>query len=206
MLNCEVESVVVSNRTHEKAEELARRLHGKAAHFSALQSHLKEADIVISATAAPQAIISKQQVAEAVKERPTRPLFLIDIAVPRDIDPEVNKLSNVFLYDVDDLSEVVNSNLKMREKAAQQGERIVAREVELTMKDLEVRSRGSEIADLRKTLEKICREELAKAEGRLSFLGEADRKVLELMVHRLVNRISHPLIMEMKQSRQESSS
>ena len=125
LLNCEIQSVVVSNRTYEKAEELARRLHGKAAHFSELQPHLKEADIVISSTGAPHPILTKADVAEAIKERHNRPLFLIDIAVPRDIDPEVNKLSDVFLYDIDDLAEVVGSNLKMREKAAQQAEKIV---------------------------------------------------------------------------------
>lgn len=204
--NNEVQSVVVSNRTYEKAEELARRLHGKAAHFSELLPHLKEADIVISSTGAPHPILSKAQVAEAIKERHNRPLFLIDIAVPRDIDPEVNELSNVFLYDIDDLAGVVGSNLKMREKAAQQAERIVARDVELTLGGLEARSRGSEIADLRKTLDKIGHEELLKAESRMTSLSDQDRKILELMVHRIVSKISHPLVMEVKQSPESSPS
>jgi len=206
LLNCEIQSVVVSNRTYEKAEELARRLHGKAAHFSELQPHLKEADIVISSTGAPHPILTKADVAEAIKERHNRPLFLIDIAVPRDIDPEVNKLSDVFLYDIDDLAEVVGSNLKMREKAAQQAEKIVNREVELTLGSVEARSRGSEIADLRKTLDKIGQEELLKAASRMASLSEQDRKILELMVHRIVSKISHPLVMEMKQSSESSPS
>lgn len=206
LLNCEIKSVVVSNRTYEKAEELARRLHGKAAHFSELQPHLKEADIVISSTGAPHPILTKADVAEAIKERPNRPLFLIDIAVPRDIDPEVNRLSDVFLYDIDDLAGVVGSNLKMREKAAQQAEKIVNREVELTLGSVEARSRGSEIADLRKTLDKIGQEELLKAGSRMTSLSEQDRKILELMVHRIVSKISHPLVMEMKQSSESSPS
>ena len=206
LLNCEIQSVVVSNRTYEKAEELARRLHGKAAHFSELQSHLKVADIVISSTGAPHPILTKADVADAIKERHNRPLFLIDIAVPRDIDPEVNKLSEVFLYDIDDLAEVVGSNLKMREKAAQQAEKIVNREVELTLGSVEARSRGSEIADLRKTLDKIGQEELLKAASRMTSLSEQDRKILELMVHRIVSKISHPLVMEMKQSPESSPS
>jgi len=204
--NNEVQSVVVSNRTYEKAEELARRLHGKAAHFSELLPHLKEADIVISSTGAPHPILSKAIITEAIKERHNRPLFLIDIAVPRDIDPEVNQLPNVFLYDIDDLAQVVGSNLKMREKAAQQAEKIVNREVELTLGSLEVRNRGSEIADLRKTLDKIGREELLKAGSRMTSLSEQDRKILELMVHRIVGKISHPLAMEMKQSPESSPS
>ena len=204
--NNEVQSVVVSNRTYEKAEELARRLHGKAAHFSELLPHLKEADIVISSTGAPHPILSKAIVTEAIKERHNRPLFLIDIAVPRDIDPEVNQLPDVFLYDIDDLAQVVGSNLKMREKAAQQAEKIVNREVELTLGSLEVRNRGSEIADLRKTLDKIGREELLKAGSRMTSLSEQDRKILELMVHRIVGKISHPLVMEMKQSPESSPS
>ena len=206
LLNCEIQSVVVSNRTYEKAEELARRLHGKAAHFSELQLHLKEADIVISSTGAPHPILTKADVADAIKERHNRPLFLIDIAVPRDIDPEVNKLSEVFLYDIDDLAEVVGSNLKMREKAAQQAEKVVNREVELTLGSVEARSRGSEIADLRKTLDKIGQEELLKAASRITSLSEQDRKILELMVHRIVSKISHPLVMEMKQSPKSSPS
>ena len=204
--NNEVQSVVVSNRTYEKAEELARRLHGKAAHFSELLPHLKEADIVISSTGAPHPILSKAIVTEAIKERHNRPLFLIDIAVPRDIDPEVNQLPDVFLYDIDDLAQVVGSNLKMRGKAAQQAEKIVNREVELTLGSLEVRNRGSEIADLRKTLDKIGREELLKAGSRMTSLSEQDRKILELMVHRIVGKISHPLVMEMKQSPESSPS
>ena len=206
LLNCEIQSVVVSNRTYEKAEELARRLYGKAAHFSELQPHLKEADIVISSTGAPHPILTKADVAEAIKERHNRPLFLIDIAVPRDIDPEVNKLSDVFLYDIDDLAEVVGSNLKMREKAAQQAEKIVNREVELTLGSVEARSRGSEIADLRKTLDKIGQEELRKAGSRMTSLSEQDRRILELMVHRIVGKISHPLVMGMKQSPESSAS
>ena len=206
LLNCEIQGVVVSNRTYEKAEELARRLNGKAAHFSELRPHLREADIVISSTGAPHPILTKADVAEAIKERHNRPLFLIDIAVPRDIDPEVNKLSDVFLYDIDDLAEVVGSNLKMREKAAQQAEKIVNREVELTLGSVEARSRGSEIADLRKTLDKIGQEELLKAASRMTSLSEQDRKILELMVHRIVSKISHPLVMEMKQSPESSPS
>jgi len=206
LLNCEIQGVVVSNRTYEKAEELARRLNGKAAHFSELQPHLREADIVISSTGAPHPILTKADVAEAIKERHNRPLFLIDIAVPRDIDPEVNKLSDVFLYDIDDLAEVVGSNLKMREKAAQQAEKIVNREVELTLGSVEARSRGSEIADLRKTLDKIGQEELLKAASRMTSLSEQDRRILELMVHRIVGKISHPLVMGMKQSPESSAS
>jgi glutamyl-tRNA reductase len=94
----------------------------------------------------------------------------------------------------------------MREKAAQQAERIVAREVESTLGGFEARSRGSEIADLRKTLDKIGQEELLKAESRMTSLSEQDRKVLELMVHRIVGKISHPLVMEMKQSPESTPS
>jgi glutamyl-tRNA reductase len=203
LLNCQVDGVVVSNRTFEKAEELARRLHGTAARFSELKAHLKNADIVISSTGAPHPILNREQIAEILTERAGRPLFLIDIAVPRDIDPEANQLPNVFLYDVDDLAEVVSSNLKMREKAAQQAEQIVVREVDLALRGLDARSRGAELADLRETLEKICREELAKAQSRMASLSDEDRRVLDLMVHRMVSKISHPLIMEMKQNPQE---
>ncbi|MEW5974795.1 MAG: glutamyl-tRNA reductase [Acidobacteriota bacterium] len=206
LLNSGVRGVVVSNRTYGKAEELARKLRGEAASFDDIERHLGTADIVISSTRAPHYILKREQIAAAVRQRRNRPLFLIDIAVPRDIDPEVNSLSNVFLYNIDDLANVVDMNLKMREKAAQQATRIVDQEVEGFLRSLEVRDLGPEIADLRQTLEKICQEELVKARTRLGTLTTDQSKALDLMVHRIVSKISHPLIMEMKNTPKEVSS
>ena len=136
--------------------ELAEQLNGQAARFDDIQTHLTNADIVIASTSAPHHVLSWNQIAAATKERHHRPLFLIDIAVPRNIDPAANQLESVFLYNIDDLSQVVSMNLKMREKAAQQAEKIVPQEVDNFTRALEIRDVGTEIADLRGTLEKIC--------------------------------------------------
>jgi glutamyl-tRNA reductase len=206
LMNSGIEGVVVSNRTYEKAVELAEQLNGQAARFDDIQTHLTNVDIVIASTSAPHHVLSRNQIAAATKERHHRPLFLIDIAVPRNIDPAANQLESVFLYNIDDLSQVVSMNLKMREKAAQQAEKIVRQEVDSFARALEIRNVGTQISDLRTTLEKICQEELSKAKSKLQPLSEAESQVLDLMVHRIVNKISHPLIMEIKRSPQESQS
>ena len=110
-----VSSVIVSNRNYEKAVELARQFDARAIGFDEFPSAMRQTDIVISSTAAPHFIITREQVVHLMKERKQRPLFLLDIAVPRDVDPEVNDLDNVYLYDIDDLQGIVKENLDYRQ-------------------------------------------------------------------------------------------
>ncbi len=110
-----VSSIVVSNRSYDRAQELAVLFNGKAVHFEEYPRFMNQVDIIISSTAAPHFILSKKTVAPLMKERKQRPLFLLDIAVPRDIDPAVNELDNVYLYDIDDLEGIVKENVTYRE-------------------------------------------------------------------------------------------
>lgn len=124
-------SIVASNRSFEKAVELARTYGGRAVRLDDCIEELARVDIVISSTAAPHAIIVKEQVREAVRRRRNRPLFLIDIAVPRDIDPEVNQIDNVYLYDIDDLKGIAEANLRRRSGEIVKAERIIDEETSL---------------------------------------------------------------------------
>ena len=123
-------SLIISNRNFERATEMAAKLDGKAVRFEDLLETLPQADIVISSTGAPNFVLKKEDGSKILARRRIRPMFFIDIAVPRDIDPEMNKLDNIFVYDIDDLQEVINANLNERTREAQLGEEIVEHEVE----------------------------------------------------------------------------
>ena len=124
-----VSKVLIANRTFSRAVELAERFGGEAYSLEDLKTTLIKADIVISSTGAPSFVITKNLVASVLKLRKFRPLFIIDIAVPRDVEPEVNELENVFLYDIDDLKGVVEESLKERQKEALKARRIIEEEV-----------------------------------------------------------------------------
>ncbi|MFQ6110848.1 MAG: glutamyl-tRNA reductase, partial [Nitrospinota bacterium] len=124
------ETVLVANRRHERALELARALSGRAITFDRVEEELSRADIVIGSTSAPHHVITKAQAHEAIKARKGKPIFFIDIAVPRDIEPSVNELRDVYLYNIDDLEEVVEANRKQREREAAKAELIVEGEAE----------------------------------------------------------------------------
>lgn len=116
LLDSGVKSILVSNRTFERAQELARKFNGLAVRFDEFPAYLEDVDIVISSTAAPHFILKKEDLLPLMRKRKHRALFLIDIAVPRDIDPQVNDLDNIYLYDIDDLEQIVKTNLGEREK------------------------------------------------------------------------------------------
>jgi len=120
-------SVLVSNRSHERAIHLAKEFGGRAVRFEECHQGLMEADIVVSSTGCPQTILDAKDVAAVMQVRPGRPLFLIDIAVPRDIDPDVHKLPNVYLYNVDHVEQVVRDNLKCRQQEVGRCKEIIAK-------------------------------------------------------------------------------
>jgi glutamyl-tRNA reductase len=183
--------VYVANRTWSRAQELARTLTGTAVPFEQLSATLAMVDIVITSTAAPEPIIRKADVQQALHVRRSRPLFFIDIAVPRNVDAAVNELDNVFCYDVDDLRSVVESNLRERQREAQRAEALVRREVERfaqRLKDLEV---VPTIVSLREKVEAIRRAEVDKALSRLPQSDEETRRVLEALSQAIVNKVLH---------------
>ena len=192
--------VYVTNRTWSRAQELARGLAGIAAPFAELQATMALVDIVIASTAAPEPLIRTAEVREVLHARRERPLFFIDIGVPRNVEAGVNALDNAFCYDVDDLRSVVESNLRERQREAQRALAIVEREVQrfaARLGDLEV---VPTIVSLREKLEAIRSAELAKAFGRLPGADEETRRVMEALSQSIVNKVLHAPTVKLRDS------
>lgn len=193
-------AVHVANRTFSRAEELARRLGGTALPFDELYAMMARVDIVIASTAAPLPIIRAADVERALHTRRARPLFFVDIAVPRNVEPAVNDLDNAFCYDIDDLRAVVESNLRERHREAQRAEALVAREVErfgTRRRDLEV---VPTIVSLKDKLETLRRGELDKALGRLPHADDETRRVMEALSQAIVNKVLHAPVVKLRDS------
>jgi glutamyl-tRNA reductase len=186
--------VVVSSRTLESAQELAERVGGRAAPFDAVAVELTGADLVISATRCPYPILH----AEAVQPR-TRPLVLVDIAVPRDLDPEIAKVEGCTLFDIDALG----GGLVGREEDVREAERIVAEEASRFAEWRRSRGAAPAIAALRRHAEEIRAEELARAEPRLADLSERERKAVETLTAQIVNKLLHVPTVRAKESGSE---
>jgi glutamyl-tRNA reductase len=190
----------VANRTWGRAQELARDLAGTPVRYEDVTAVMAEVDIVITSTAAPEPIVRAEDVEAVLRARHARPLFFIDIAVPRNVEPAVNDLANVFCYDIDDLRSVVESNLRERQREAQRGEALVEREVAKfadRLKDLEV---VPTIVSLREKLEEIRRAELERALGRLPGADEATRQALDALSQSIVNKVLHAPTVKLRDS------
>jgi glutamyl-tRNA reductase len=194
-----IEKILVANRTLGTSMELARRVGGEAVRFEDLEQHLTVADIVISSTSAPHYVVTRETVERAFKRRRHRPMFLIDIAVPRDLDPEINRVRDAYLYDIDDLQHVVEHNRHEREKEAQHAEHIVEQELASVndwLRSLEV---VPTIATLREAVEEIRRGELERLGNRLSDLTDEQRARVDMLTTSIVNKILHVPTVKMKE-------
>jgi len=194
-----IERILVTNRTFAAAEDLARRVGGRAVPFEDLEGHVADADIVISSTSAPEYVIGRDSVERALKRRHHRPVFFIDIAVPRDLDPEIRRVRNAYLYDIDDLQHVVVQNRHEREKEAAHAERIVEQELASVndwLRSLEV---VPTIATLRESVEQIRRGELERLSSRISGLSDEQRAQVEMLTTSIVNKILHMPTVKMKE-------
>ncbi|MCL4315302.1 MAG: glutamyl-tRNA reductase, partial [Gammaproteobacteria bacterium] len=194
--------VIVANRTLERAHVLASEFNGYAIALSELPAHLAETDIVISSTAAELPILGKGSVESALKARKHRPMFMVDIAVPRDIEPEVGELADVYLYTVDDLQEVIQENLQSRQEAAKQAEEIVDTQVASFTGWLQSLSAVSTIRDYRLSAERTRDEELANAR-RLLAQGRDPEQVMRLLARALTNKLIHAPCVQLKQASAE---
>ncbi|TDB37621.1 MAG: glutamyl-tRNA reductase [Actinobacteria bacterium] len=195
-----VKSVLVANRTFERAQELAERFNGEAIRYDDLYERMHDADIVISSTAATHYVITKEHVAKSMRGRGGRPLFLIDIAVPRDIEPAVNDLSNVFLYDIDDLSGVVESNLEERMREARRAEVIIEEEFASFARWRESLEVQPTVAAIRARADVIRQAELEKACKRLGNLSEKDLETIDALTCAIVNKMLHGPTQRLKQA------
>ncbi len=182
--------VTVANRTLERGRALAERYNGTAIRLDELGEHLAQHDIVVSCTASPLPIIGRGMVERAVKARRHRPMFMVDLAVPRDIEEEVGELDDVFLYSVDDLAQVVESGLESRQAAVVEAEDIIAARVRDFQAWLQSRDTVPVIRSLRDSAERMRRHEMEHA-LKLLAKGEPAEKVLEHLSHRLTNKFLH---------------
>jgi glutamyl-tRNA reductase len=195
-----VARVWVSNRTAARAEKLAQELQAKAIPWEAFPEYLVHTDIVLSSTSAPQPIIHQGMVQEVMRARKNRPMFFIDIAVPRDIAPAVNDLENVFLYDIDDLEHVVEANRRAREQEALAAEELVWREVRYFQQWLAAQDAVPTIVALRQRAEMIRLEELDKALAKLGALEDRERRTVEALTVSIVNKILHTPTVNLKRA------
>jgi glutamyl-tRNA reductase len=193
-------TVYVSTRHFERAVELARRVGGEAVAFDRMKECLERVDIVISSTAAPHALVRRDEMVPMMRRRRNRPIFFIDIAVPRDIEPEVNTIDNVYLYDIDDLQRVVDENLEERQRAAGRAEEIVESEVESFQRWYLGLAAGPTIAALRKSLHQIKEREMERFQSRLGDLPAHQQSAVEEFARALVNKILHRPSTELKRS------
>ncbi len=190
--------VYVTNRTHERAVEMARLFEGTPVDYKEFISFLPKADIVIASSGAPHYIIHKDEMQRVIAARRNKPMFLIDIAVPRNIEPSVNDIDNVFLYDIDDLQEVVNANLRERSKEAEHAESVVEEEVERMMARLKAAEIAPTIVGLQEQLEQIRAGELDRVRRKYGPFTAKQEEALEALTRGIVNKIAHGPISELR--------
>ncbi|TYO99315.1 glutamyl-tRNA reductase [Geothermobacter ehrlichii] len=199
-INNGISRVLVTNRTFARAEKLAAEFNGRPIPFDEYVDHLPEADIVLTSTGTPNFILVRSQVEKVLRQRRNRPMFFIDIAVPRDIDPEVNEVANVYLYDVDDLQGVVQANLKERQKEAKKAEAIIDQEIGQFHGWLATLEVKPTIVSLRRKFEEIRQNEVEKTLRNLKHLGPKEEKAIHAMTSAIINKILHSPISRLKQA------
>ncbi|MFH0926353.1 MAG: glutamyl-tRNA reductase [bacterium] len=191
LISSGIKSVIVSNRTYSRAQNLADEFKGEAVRFDKLIEELPKADIVISSTGAPHLVIHKKDIEDVMIKRKNNPIFFIDIALPRDIDPAVNGLDNVYLYDIDDLQSVVASNITERQKEVHKAEEIIKKELNKFHKWIQDRNLVPLIIDLRKQIVDVCETEAQKLFSRLPALEDEEKEAILLMANSIANKIAH---------------
>jgi len=198
LIRAGINDLLIASRKFKNAVELSEKLNGRAIRFDEVFYHLKDVDIVITATGSQDFIIKPNHAKEALKLRNNEPMFLIDIAVPRDIDPRIEDISDIYLYDIDDLKNVSDENIKTRKESLHKAQEIIL-EVE---KSFEAWLNGLKavpaIIDLKKRFETIKELELEKALDKLEGISEEDRYVIELMASRIIGKILHNPLTNLK--------
>jgi glutamyl-tRNA reductase len=195
-----VRQIFVANRAYERGLQLAERFGGEAIQFGAIEPFLATCDIVIASTTAPHYVIEKGQVERALGTRKRKNLFLIDLSVPRNIDPQISNVEGAYLYNIDDLQLVADSNRERRMKKAQQAEDIVAREVDGFRRRLAMQDAVPTIVELQQRLEEIRAAELEKCLRRVGPMTPEQREAIELMTTQMVNKILHYPILQLREA------
>ncbi|CAI8231376.1 MAG: Glutamyl-tRNA reductase [Marinobacterium sp. xm-d-530] len=200
--NAGIKSITIANRTLSRALALADEVDGKAVEFASIPDELPNADIVITSTASQLPILGKGSVERALKVRRHRPMFMVDIAVPRDIEAEVGELEDVYLYTVDDLTEVIEENQRSRQEAAQEAEAIIEQGAELFMRQLRELDAVDTLTSLRQQQMRIADEELEKALSQLQN-GKSPEEVLKRLANGLTNKFLHEPSVQLRKASAE---
>ncbi|MBT0720997.1 glutamyl-tRNA reductase [Tatumella sp. TA1] len=198
----QVKRLMITNRTRERAERLADEVNAEVVDFASLPEKIASADIIISSTASPLPVIGKGMVERALKQRRHQPMLIVDIAVPRDVEPEVGKLDSTYLYTVDDLQTIIQHNMAQREAAAVEAETIVVEESGEFMAWLRAQNAVDVIRDYRHQAEDI-REELTQRALAALSQGQDPQKVMQEMAHKLTNRLIHSPTKSLQQAARE---
>jgi glutamyl-tRNA reductase len=201
-----VSRVLVWNRSHPRAMELARLFDGEAILPEELFKHIQEADIIISSTGAPHFILNREDGERIIHLRKNRPVFVIDIAVPRDVDPELNDIEGIFVYDIDDLQQAVSAHLADRGKEAERAERIVDFEVEAYVQRQRTRDVVPMIVSLQDQFENIRQAEIDRVRGRLGKLTAEQEQALDALTQGIVKKILHMPITTLKTAARDPQS
>ncbi len=191
LIHNHVGGIVVANRTFARGLELARRFSGEAIRFDEIVDTVNEVDIVISSTGATGYVLRKDQIRDAMKSRRNRSLFFIDIAVPRDIDPDINRVSNAYVYDIDDLKGIVDENMEDRRREAAKAQRMIDEAVIGFRKWYDTLAVVPTIVALRGKVENMAGQELDKSLSSMNHLSNEDQEAIRRMTRSLVNKILH---------------
>jgi glutamyl-tRNA reductase len=194
-----IKRMVIANRTLPRAERLARELDAHAVGLAELDKELAEADIVISCTASPTPIITKPAVETAIHTRRRRPIFMVDMAVPRDIEPDVAQLEDVYLFSIDDLQQLVNENMQQRELAAAGARLVISEEVARFLAESRAQDAGPAIRALRQQAEGI-RQQTVEQARRMLAAGKSSDEVIEYLANTLTNRLLHAPTQALRQA------
>ncbi len=200
LINYGVSRLLITNRTYENAEQLACAMNGTAVRFEDFERRLVEADIVICSTGAPHYLVHPEQVRQALEARRNRPMLMIDISVPRNIDPAISKLDNVFVFDVDDLQSIATANLKEREREALRAEAIVEAEAERFAAALAEGDLNAVIGAFRREAELMVQRELERSRKRLGELTPEQEQALRVLLSSVVHKFTLPVIKQLRES------
>jgi len=193
-------SILVANRTQSRAEKIAAEFNGTVIAFDALYEQADRADIVITSTGSPQKLFGRSHGQHFLHRRRNRPMFFIDIAVPRDVDPRMNEVEGCFVYDIDDLQQVATANMADRSREAAAAETIVSREVDKYQQRLQSLDAVPAIKALQQRAEELRQAELARSQSKLADLTPQQREAVEALTRALTAKLLHPQLTALRES------
>jgi glutamyl-tRNA reductase len=192
--------ILVTNRTRRRAEEMASLFDGEVIDYEAWKPRLAEMDIVLTSSGAQDYILHKDEVKRAIDKRRNRPMFVIDIAVPRNVEPAVNELENVFLYDIDDLGKAVEENRKTRQKEAEDAEQIIDAEIDRLLSRWKAREVAPTLVKLQQQLDEMARIEMERVKSKLGELTPQQEEALAAYTRGLLHKVAHGPLTEIRRA------